>query len=147
MGKGKSTEPATDPAVEEMQPKKPRYICTRPAPFGSRTYTPGEYLEVEEGAEVPREFMPCTVTGPDGTVETGPYFFALKEYVAPDGREFKPGMLWNSPAFLGLPPADSFAPLDQRGDYEWQDVSGVRRVYLCRKPPASPGPSPDRPAA
>lgn len=121
--------------IEMAKTKRIKYICCKSAPFGTRHYEPGEYLEVEEGTEVPTAFMPCTVTGPNGTAETGPYFFCLKEHVALDGRAFKPGELWNSAAFLGLPPADSFAPLEQRDQYDWQDVSGVRRVYLRRKSP------------
>jgi len=122
----------------EAKKQKPRYICCKSAPFGTRHYEPGQYLETDEGVEVPRQFMPCTMTGPNGTVETGPYFFALRDCQAPDGREFKAGEIFNSAAFLGLPPEGMFAPLEQRGDYEWQDVSGVRRVYLRRKPPESP---------
>ena len=133
-----ATEPAKTPAVETAGPRKIRYICWRSAPFRMRHYEPGQYLETDEGVEVPRQFMPCTMTGPNGTVETGPYFFALRDCQAPDGREFKGGEIFNSAAFLGLPPEGMFAPLEQRGDYEWQDVSGVRRVYLRRKSPSTP---------
>jgi hypothetical protein len=114
--------------------KRIKYICCKSAPFGNRSYSPGEYLEVDEGTEVPRQFMPLVFEGPNGQAESAPFFFALRDCVAPDGREFKAGEIFNSPAFLGPPPAGAFAPLAERDQFDWQDVGGVRRVYLRRNP-------------
>lgn len=114
-----------------------RFICVRSDRFGDRIYSPGEILEVELGTEVPAGFMAMELGGPDRTVSTGPYFFALKE-CSRNGVDFKPGELWPFPAFKGPPPEGLFAPLAERDRYEFLAVSNNPRAELRRKPEPPP---------
>lgn len=78
---------------------------------------PGEYLEVPPGTEVPIEFMPLILEGPNGTVETGPHYFCLKA-CSRNGREYFPGQIWDKYYFKQQPPEGLFAPSEDKDRYE-----------------------------
>ncbi len=150
MAKNKqpAAEPEATPATEAAQPKKARFIATQAAAYGERSYAVGEVLEfeAEEAAKLnswPAGFMPMQLEGPQGIIQV-PIFFCLRE-CSRHGRTYKAGEIWerfNEPAPEGL-----FVPWERRAEYDWQDVGGIRRAELRKKPAAAPGPGPDRPAA
>lgn len=118
---------------KEKMAKTERFICTKSEHFGKRGYAPGEYLEVEAGVEVPAGFMPTVLEGPAGTIQTGPFYFCLKE-CSRNSRTYFPGELWDRPTFKDKAPAGLFAPLEDRDKYEFIQVSNDPRGELRRKP-------------
>ena len=143
-GPGPSTP---TPAVE--QPKKARYIATRATAYGTRSYAPGELLELElaEAQKLnswPAGFMPTTLEGgPQGTIQV-PIFFCLRE-CSRGGKTYNPGELWDRPQEPA--PEGLFVPWERRSEYEFISVSSVQRAELHRKASVDPGSGPNRPAA
>ena len=129
-------EPQTA-AVEKANPRKIRYICTRAERYGDKVFAPAEILEEEAGVKVPDAFMPMVLEGPEGTIETGPHFFCLKECSC-HGRTFKPGDLWDVYAFQESAPAGLFAPLTERENFEFGAVGNIQRAELRQKPSEPP---------
>lgn len=115
--------------------KSGRFICVRrSAPIEGRIYSPGEELELPEGAEAPDGFMPMTVRGFHGEVSTGPFFFALKDCTV-GNDSFRRDDLWPYPAFKKTPPETLFAPLAEREGFTVvQEGNGK----VLRRKPAPP---------
>jgi hypothetical protein len=122
-----------------MEMKK--YIVTKSTPYGQRIYAAGEFLELPDDVEAPATCLAMELQGPSGVLQTGPHYFALVECTR-NGVDFKPGEVWPWPFFKEKPPMNLFAPVSERGDFEYQQVGNDPRGELRRKP-ASVDQAPD----
>lgn len=122
------------PPEQPREAPKVRYVCTRAAQFGSRWFEAGEMIELERGAAVPDGFMPTALEGPEGSVEVR-LFFCLRPCTV-GGRAYAPGELWDRPT--EPPPEGVFAPLAERGEYEYVEIGGRRKAELRRKATEQP---------
>ena len=115
--------------------KTARFICLRRSvPLEGRIYSPGEELELPEGAEAPDGFMPMMVRGFMGEESTGPYFFSLRDCTV-GNDSFRRGDLWPYPASKRMPPETLFAPLAEREEFKVAQESNAK-VFQRQPAPA-----------